>query len=125
MVLKNRLISPDWEEARCRQFAITRDEDGLVRNDTWFQDAAEALPICNGDYTGSPCPMRSKCLFQSLTNNDGGVWGGMTLPQRRWIRRNVPRDKWEDEEYLRNEVPPPERFKDLGDEDPEEEDKRD
>jgi hypothetical protein len=130
VVIQNRVQSPDWtdeegggeEGARCRLFTISRDDDGLVRNDAWFQDAEEALPVCNGDYIGSPCPMRQSCLLISLMNNDlHGVFGGMTAPQRKWIRRNVPRSLWRDDVHLRDVVPPPEYFKDFGDEDPDEE----
>lgn len=133
MVIHNRVNSPDWTDedgggldgARCRNFEITRDPDGLVRNDVWFQDAAEALPVCNGDYIGTPCPMRRSCLLMSLLNNDQvGVYGGMTRPQRGWIRRKVPKERWRDDEYLREVVPPPEHFTNLGDEDPEEEDRK-
>ena len=130
MVIHSRVNAPDWtddegggeEGARCRRFEISRDEDGIVRNDTWFQEAAEALPVCNGDWIGTPCPMRHDCLVYSLINNEGkGVWGGMTTPQRRWIRRNIPRHLWHDEKALRSKVPPPNYFKDYGDEDPDEE----
>lgn len=134
MVLQTRLSPPDWTDdpgggldgARCRVFIISRDPDGIVRNDAWFQEAEEALPVCNGDYIGTPCPMRRDCLLQSLMNNDqSGVWGGMTTNQRRWIRRNVSRDLWRDDKHLREVVPTAEYFEDLGDEDPDWEEERD
>jgi hypothetical protein len=127
MVIQSRLTPPDWndeagggeEGARCRKFGINRDPDGLVRNDTWFQEAEEALPVCNGDYIGTPCPLRASCLHMALVNNDlNGVWGGMTGPQRKWIRRNVPKSLWTDEAWLRDNVPAPDYFAHLGDEDP-------
>jgi hypothetical protein len=127
VVIQSRATPPDWtdeeggglEGARCRKFPMHRDEDGLVRDDTWFQDAENALPVCNGDYIGTPCPVRRSCLHMALINNDHhGVWGGMTGPQRRWIRRNIPRDRWTDDTFLRDTVPPPEYFVNLGDEDP-------
>lgn len=127
MVIQSRLTPPDWtdedgggeEGARCRKFPIGRDEDGIVRNDTWFQDAEEALPVCNGDWIGSPCPMRASCLVAGLVNNEAkGVWGGMTGPQRRWIRRNIPKDRWRDESYLREIVPEPGYFANYDNEDP-------
>lgn len=131
MVIQSRVTPPDWTDeegggldgARCRRFPPSRDHDQIVRNDTWYQDAENALPICNGDYIGSPCPMRSSCLLQALINNDqNGVWGGMTAPQRKWLRRNITdRTLWHDQEYLREKVPPPEYFTNLGDEDPDEE----
>ena len=127
MVIQSRVNPPDWtdeegggdEGARCRKFPISRDDDGLVRNDGWFQQAEDALPVCNGDYVGTPCPLRRSCLLISLINNDQhGVFGGMTAPQRKWIRRNVPKDRWRDDGYLRQIVPPPDYFTNLGDEDP-------
>jgi hypothetical protein len=127
VVIQSRVSPPDWtddegggeEGARCRLFTISRDPDGLVRNDAWYQEAEEALPVCNGDWIGTPCPMRSDCLRVALVNNDqNGVWGGMTGPQRKWIRRNVPRDLWTDDEHLRQTVPPPDYFANLGDEAP-------
>lgn len=130
MVIQSRFSPPDWTDdegggtdgARCRLFEVTRDDDGRVRNDTWFQDAEQALPICNGDYIGSPCPMRASCLMAALVNNEQrGVWGGMTGPQRRWIRRNISQDDWgKGDAWIREQVPPPDYFKDLGDGDPEE-----
>jgi hypothetical protein len=132
VVIQSRVSPPDWtdeegggeEGARCRKFPISRDSDGIVRNDTWFQDAENALPVCNGDYIGTPCPMRAGCLRQALINNDQkGIWGGMTGPQRRWIRRNVPRDRWRDDAHIRDIVPPPDYFANLDDEDPDEDER--
>lgn len=132
MVIQSRATPPDWtdedgggeEGARCRKFPIGRDDDGIVRNDAWFQEAEEALPVCNGEWDDAPCPMRKSCLLMALTNNEAnGVWGGMTGPQRRWIRRNVPRDRWQEDDYLREIVPPPDYFPNLMDEDPDEEDR--
>lgn len=131
MVIENRLVAPDWTDeegggtdgARCRKFEITRDDDGLVRNDTWFQDAENALPVCNGDWIGTPCPMRRSCLLAGLVNNDmSGVFGGLTAPQRRWVRRNVAKELWRDDKHVHTVVPAPDYFQNLGDEDPEEED---
>jgi hypothetical protein len=131
MVIQARITPPDWtdaegggeEGARCRKFIPSRDPDGVVRNDTWYQEAEEALPVCNGDYIGTVCPMRRSCLYQSLVNNDHhGVWGGLTGPQRRWIRRNIPRERWTDDKLLRELVPAPDYFSNLGDEDPDAED---
>lgn len=129
MVIHSRATPPDWtdedgggeEGARCRKFSLSRDPDGLVRNDAWFQSAEEAREVCNGDYIGTPCPKRAACLLMALINNDAhGVWGGLTGPQRRWVRRNVPRDRWTNEQWLHENVPPPDYFGNLGDEDPDE-----
>lgn len=123
MVIQSRVNPPDWtdeagggeEGARCRNFKVSRDEDGVVRNDAWFQDGENALLVCNGAYADSPCPLRRTCLTMALVNNDQhGVWGGMTAPQRRWIRRNIPRERWRDEAHLREVAPPPEYFNNHG-----------
>lgn len=42
----------------------------------------------------------------------------MTGPQRRWIRRNIPKELWAQDDILRQRVPPPEHFTNYGDEDP-------
>lgn len=127
MVIQSRTTPPDWtdesgggeEGARCRKFNISRDSDGLVRDDAWFQDAEEALPICNGEFSPTPCPLRRSCLLWALVNNDQhGVFGGMTVPQRRWIRRNVPKERWTNDAWLRENVPEPAYFVNLGNEDP-------
>lgn len=123
MVIKSRAEAPDWTGARCHDFDIFRDKDDPtlwnVHNDTWFQDAEEALPVCNGDYSDSPCPVRDACLALALLNNDAhGVFGGMTSPQRKWIRRKIPKEQWADFEFLRSEVPAPEHFSNYGNEDP-------
>jgi hypothetical protein len=127
MVIQSRKTPPDWtdeegggeEGARCRKFPISRDPDGIVRNDAWFQDAENALAVCNGEWTESHCPLRRSCLSQALINNEQkGVWGGMTGPQRRWIRRNVHKDRWIDDDHLRLIVPDPDYFSNLDDEDP-------
>lgn len=130
MVLQSRVTAPDWTDdegggldgARCRVFQITRDDDGIVRNDTWYQDAEEAMSVCNGAWPGgTPCPMRGDCLFIGLINNDHGVWGGLTEPQRRWVRRNIPRSRWNEQSYIHEQVPAPDHFKDYGNENPDEE----
>ncbi len=129
MVIQSRITPPDWtddmgggeEGARCRLFPISRADDGLVRNDAWFQEADEALSVCNGEFSDSPCPLRDSCLRIALVNNDlHGVWGGMTSPQRKWVRRNIPSIRWRDSEHLREVVPPPDYFSSMGDEDPDE-----
>jgi hypothetical protein len=51
-----------------------------------------------------------------MINNEGwGVWGGFTTPQRRWIRRNVDKERWGDYAHLELVVPEPGYFKDWGD----------
>src|SRR5438128_2372718 len=82
MVIHSRILQPDWTRGRCTKFPINGPED-----DVWFYDAEEALPICNGHEDERPCPVRDQCLLSGLINNEYGVFGGMTLPQRKWIRK--------------------------------------
>ena len=122
MVIHSRGNAPKWKdprtgrEARCRNIALPSREKGITE-DPFFEDAKEAIQVCNGvDEEQGPCPYRSECLMWALMNNDTyGVFGGMTVPQRKWIRRNVPKNKRHSEEYLRKRTPPPEKFKDWGD----------
>jgi hypothetical protein len=58
-----------------------------------------------------------------INNEQKGVWGGMTGPQRRWIRRNVPKERWRQDTWLRENVPEPEYFANLDNEDPEEDER--
>lgn len=134
MVIQSRLTPPDWtddegggeDSARCLNFDISRDDDGIVRNDAWFQDAENAVSVCNGEFASTPCPVRESCLLWSLVNNDQhGVFGGMTVPQRRWIRRNIPKERWKDVKYIREIVPPMDYFHNVGNEDPDEEVRKD
>lgn len=123
MVINSRVEAPDWRYARCRKFPLPSRKAGTLEDDPWFKQAVDAIDVCNGfEPNGADaCPARADCLLFSLINNEGrGVWGGLTAPQRKWLRRYVPRDRWNDDAYLRERVPPPEHFKDLGDEDDDE-----
>lgn len=109
MVLKSRLLAPDWSadgdterEALCRKFPLPDDHD--VSKDPWFHDMEEAREICNGTYSNVVCPFRMGCLHRALVNNEGyGVFGGLLPIQRKWVRRNIPKDQWYDPRtwYLR------------------------
>lgn len=132
MVLKSRLRAPDWsaghnpaKEAKCRKFPLPQHHNVTPDTDPWFLDQEEASHVCNGTYDGKVCPFREKCLEMALVNNEqDGCFGGMTLLQRRWIRRNrelIPRDTWSESEVWRWLVPPPQFFEvDDGDEETEE-----
>lgn len=96
MVLRLRIPSPDWHDAKCL---------GLVqdwRDDAFFDDMPEAMMFCNGEVDGKICPIRQECLLFALTNNlKEGVWGGMSETGRKALRKkwplkgNRPRPEWE------------------------------
>jgi hypothetical protein len=119
MVLKSRVPSPDWgagedpdKEAKCRKFPLPKNHQ--IEDDPWFHDMEEATPVCNGDYDGIVCPFREFCLYRALVNNEQfGVFGGLLPVQRRWIRREIPRDEWDESEKWRDRVPSLEYFEEL------------
>lgn len=96
MVLKSRRLAPDWSAdgdifraAKCRKFEVKRGRD------PWFDDEEQAAEICLGTNDGVECPMRTKCLGRALVNNEQyGIFGGLALVQRRWIRKNFPMHEW-------------------------------
>lgn len=100
MVLKSRLLAPDWsadgdpeKEAKCRKFPLPTKNNPSPDTDPFFEDDEEAQHICNGTYDKSICPFRNRCLEIALVNNEqAGMFGGMTVLQRRWIRRQSKRD---------------------------------
>jgi Transcription factor WhiB len=97
MVMILRSLAPFWEEegAKCIDFAPTSEHDD------WFGDGPdaseeEARKVCNGTDDGIICPAREQCLFFALLNNEhNGTWGGLTVDQRHYIRRNYPEDQWQ------------------------------
>ena len=121
MVLKSRLEAPDWsaghnpaKEAKCRKFPLPTKHEVTKDNDPWFEDEEEATHICNGTWDNYVCPFRERCLHIALVNNEqAGMFGGFTVQQRRWIRRNrdlIDRTEWPNSESWRDQVPPPEYF---------------
>lgn len=99
MVLKPRLLAPDWrgggkpgQAAKCLIFETP--EDG---RDPWFdpKQAEDCLEVCNGDADGIVCPLRPKCLEWAVINNEAaGVWGGMLPHDRRRIRLDRKEDPY-------------------------------
>lgn len=75
-------ISHEWRRnAACREveshvfFPIGATGNALLK-------IAEAKKVCNG------CDSRAACLdFALMTNQDSGVWGGLSEEERRNIRR--------------------------------------
>lgn len=73
---------PEWrKQAACAGsdsdifFPIGEEDDSL---------AAPAKAVC------AVCPVRDACLQYALaTNQTEGVWGGMTGPERRRLRRRI------------------------------------
>ena len=104
MVLRSRVVAPDWtaggdkdKQAKCLWFPLPTHNDVNADTDPWFYDYEQAQAVDLGTYDGKVCPMLSQCLHISLVNNDQvGVWGGMYPIQRKWIRKNIPRDRWPD-----------------------------
>lgn len=115
MVMILRSVAPNWEirdsdgnvdlskMAKCVKFRPTRDRDeffGDASEESKAKygpaDEREARKICNGDDDGIVCPMREDCLFFALLNNEHyGTWGGLSVEQRHYIRRNHPRENWQ------------------------------
>lgn len=95
-----RINAPEWDgrgnpdkEASCRKFRPTRDHDDFFGDGTG--EESEAKHICNGTYTDKVCPLREQCLQFALINNEHyGVWGGLTVLERAYIRRFVPKNEW-------------------------------
>jgi WhiB family redox-sensing transcriptional regulator len=53
--------------------------------DSWFSEVhpVEALRVC------SECPVRDACLDYALsTNQEHGIWGGLTQEERKNVRRS-------------------------------------
>lgn len=115
MVLFSRVRAPKWEaeedperEAKCRKLSRPR-----YRADPFFDNEDEAMRVCNGgdgeaDYVnaGKPCPMRDECLVFALINHEGaGVWGGMLLHDRMFMKRQMPKEWW----YWHPPTPKPEK----------------
>lgn len=67
----------DW-----RELALCREIDG----DLWFpelgESVREAKAVCGR------CPVRAECLDYALAHNEVfGVWGGLSVLERRALRR--------------------------------------
>lgn len=126
MVLKSRVPAPDWsaggdpeQEAKCRKHPLPTNHD--VSLDPWFSDEEEASHICRGTYDRHECPFLFECLHISLVNNDlFGMFGGLMPLQRRWVRRNVPRDIWDKPWIWWHAVPTMEELEPEEEEDDEE-----
>jgi len=75
-------LDTGWlEQAACRDedpelfFPISAKGPGLAQ-------AAEAKAVC------ARCPVRDACLAYALaTDQDAGIWGGLTEEERRGLRR--------------------------------------
>lgn len=90
MVAKLRENSPSlWDGAKCHQLTITREHDPFFSEDE--DEQQEAVDFCNGGADGIVCPIREKCLFFALVNNEkSGVWGGCSPLTRKAIRKKFP-----------------------------------
>lgn len=83
-----------WEEGNCsgadtNLFYPDRDIE------TYSIVAAEARRYCHGDGDRPPCPVLLECLFYGLvTEDDFGIWGGMSVRERNALRRHGSLDKY-------------------------------
>lgn len=81
------MILPDWSRAECRRRGIpTRRffyEDHFRRLSSPYKLARDAAKrICDA------CPIEDKCGDWAIeTNQEGGVWGGMTDDERKRERK--------------------------------------
>jgi hypothetical protein len=96
MVLKPRILAPDWTGDDNPKYAgkciWTRPSPAY---DPFFDDEDEAIKICNGDIDGVICPIRHACLYFALINNESyGIWGGTYPHDRKRIRHTIPRRDW-------------------------------
>ena len=65
-----------------RDEAACRDEDTAIFFPVNDAGASRAAAIC------AVCPVREQCLeFALQTRQSDGVWGGLTEPERRRVRR--------------------------------------
>jgi hypothetical protein len=95
-----RINAPEWDgggkpekEASCRKFRPTRDHDDFFGDGTGSR--SQAKHVCNGTYTDRVCPLREQCLKFALVNNEHyGIWGGLSVLERAYIRRFVPKKDW-------------------------------
>lgn len=74
--------------ARCLDFPLPNKF-----YDPWFENAVDAMSICNGDPVGPVCPVRDRCLKRALVNNERfGIWGGMLHDDRKRLKDDFPDD---------------------------------
>lgn len=71
-----RDADPDW-----REYANCKGIDASVFFLDWGSTTDQAKSIC------ATCPVQVECLeYAVMTNQNYGVWGGLTEPERRKIR---------------------------------------
>jgi WhiB family redox-sensing transcriptional regulator len=93
--MKLRSLAPKWfnddkdKEARCVAFPATAAYDPWYpENDDQEEAYEDARAICNGTYSGSPCPLLQQCLEFALINNERwGMYGGTTPAERTALRK--------------------------------------
>lgn len=98
MAMRPRALAPDWSEAHHRGAAKCRTAVlPTYSHDVWFEDAQQAMAICNGVHDGVVCPRRTECLRVAMRNAEAfGVWGGMTPGGRLELRLRYPQmpERW-------------------------------
>jgi len=83
MAFSDLMWEPD-EEWRDDAACSGSDNDAFFPIGEDDESAADAKAVC------AACPVREACLQYALsTNQTEGVWGGMTGPERRRLRRRL------------------------------------
>lgn len=84
----------DWDAAEWRSRAICRDSNPELffpvgTTGMALDQIGAAKSVCDA------CPVHGDCLeFAMETNQESGVWGGLTEEERRQVRRGfVPGDR--------------------------------
>lgn len=84
-------LAPHHEDRRWLHLAVCRDESPELffpagNSGPALAQIAEAKSVCNR------CPVKSECLAWSLeSNQDAGVWGGLSEDDRRALKRTCSR----------------------------------
>jgi WhiB family redox-sensing transcriptional regulator len=73
---------PEWHKR-----GACRGRGNLFFNDKKKSNVAKAKALC------AICVVKETCLAYAMENDDHGVWGGMTLNERRVARRKAKKSR--------------------------------